>query len=134
MADDSKTFWGKLAAVTAFLTAVGAVAKLCSAPQLPPQHLHDTKVDVGQYNPQGADQRWAEFEVRQYKWYKHPERDYEIVLDNFNLHVNGFEGDDYNVKGMPEDRWMQLTNGKSGRRLPVATKRSAERLYARWLP
>jgi hypothetical protein len=35
MSDEPKTFWGKLAAVTAFLGAVVALAQLCSAPNKP---------------------------------------------------------------------------------------------------
>jgi hypothetical protein len=135
MAEDPKTFWGKLAAITAFLTAVVGFVKLCSAFEPLSQPSPNPPVVQAQLdNPKPSDPRWTEFEVRQYKWYKHPEREYEMVLDNFNLHVSGFEGADFNVKGMPEGQWVQLTNGKSGRKLPVATKRSAERLFARWLP
>jgi hypothetical protein len=76
---------------------------------------------------------WDEFEVIQYRWYKHPKRGYELMLDKFRLGLSGQENDYFDVRQFPEGQWIQLTNGR-GQALPLAIRKDLERIFAKWLP
>lgn len=74
---------------------------------------------------------WEEFEVGQYKWYKHPTRNYELMLDKYRLALNG--QDFFDVRQLPEGQWVQLNNNQ-GQALPLAVRKELERIFAKWLP
>ncbi len=85
--------------------------------------------------PLPAERRFnTEFEVRQLKWYKHPKREYQLFLDKFRLSLSGYAGDNFDVRTMPQNRWVQLANQESGERLPAIIRKDMERIYAQWLP
>lgn len=74
------------------------------------------------------------FEVKQYKWYKHPQRDWEIMLDKWRLGAHG-RGDSiyFDIRTFKLDQWGLLQD-ENGRRIPLTVYWDGERLLAKWLP
>jgi hypothetical protein len=77
------------------------------------------------------------FEVNQYIWYKHPDCDYEIMLDKWRLGVHGPNHDYFDVRSLPQGvtggKWVALL-GQNNQQLPLKVCWNGGRLFAEWLP